>query len=77
MSGSEASSDHANEKIQELAETVKKLNSEAERLRANLDRMHELQATLYQTNSTIIGLLEAGNELRDISMEKIIASAKR
>lgn len=54
------------EKVGELAKTVKELNQEAQRLRNNLDRMHKLQSTLYQTDLRLIEWLETGNKLKDI-----------
>lgn len=54
--------DAVQEKTKELAEAVKKLSKEAERLQSNLEKMHTLQATLYQTDMKLVQWLEAGNK---------------
>lgn len=55
------------EKVRELADAVKKLKEESERLRNNLDRMHQLQTTLYQTDTKLVEWLEAGNKIEEIA----------
>lgn len=71
--------DAVQEKTKELAEAVKKLSKEAERLQSNLEKMHTLQATLYQTDMKLVQWLEAGNKMKDIHLplEKIISSIKK
>lgn len=62
-------------KAKELAEAVKKLKKESERLKSNLDRMHQLQSTLYETDKKLIKWLEAGNKIEQLfaSVEKEMA----
>lgn len=62
-------------KVQELAESTKKLREEAERLKSNIDKMHQLQTTLYRTDLKVLEWLEAGNRLKDVQipLEKVIA----
>ncbi len=67
------------ERVRELADAVKKLSREATRLKNNLDRMHKLQSTLYQTDTKILEWLEAGNKLKSahIPLEEIISSIQK
>lgn len=60
------SPDLTREKVKELSEAVKKLKGESKRLQVNLDRMHQLQATLYQTDMKLVEWVEAGNRLKDV-----------
>ena len=53
------------EKAERLSSAVKKLNSESERLQNNLDRMHELQSTLYQVDSEVLEWILKGNKLKN------------
>lgn len=62
-------------KVQELAEAVKKLREEAGRLESNMEEMHKLQTTLYQTDLKVLEWLEAGNTLKDVQvpLERVLA----
>ena len=64
------------DKVQELIKAVEFLGKEAERLQNNLDKMHKLQTTLYQTDLKLVEWLERGSKLKDdahVSLEKIVS----
>ena len=63
------------QRVQELADSVKKLGEEAERLKSNMDKINQLQSTLYHTDLKVLEWLEAGNRLKDaqVPLESAIA----
>ena len=48
----------AEEKVRELATTIKELSDEAQRLQSNLNRLHELQASLIIVSEQFLSWLE-------------------
>ena len=72
-------SSRTQQKLVELSEAAGKLREEAARLKVNLDRMHQVQVDLYQTDLKLLQYLEDGHKLEDaqISLDKLISCIQK
>jgi len=67
------------QKLVELTEAARKLREEAARLKVNMDRMHEVQADLYQTDLKLLQYVEDGHKLKyaQLSLDKLISCIQK